>query len=132
MEKPPFRPLRANERALVERFLEPKFPGRDELRAQLENATARALDDDGCFALDCSSGPPAPIKVTIAVEGECLDRDGEKLYIQLHVLGGLMKSVEMYREDGAGPMGLPDPMSLKLFASGSEEAGVWTRSEKFK
>ena len=127
-----FRPLQENERRLVARLLEPRFPGRDELLAQLEVATAKTIDEDGCFALDCSSAPPAPVKSNLPTEGECLDLDGATLHVQLHVLDGIMRSLEMYKEDGSTPLRLPDPGAMKLFAAQSEDAGVWTRSERFR
>jgi hypothetical protein len=128
-----FRPLLTNERQILERLLEPRFPGRDELRAQLQVATAKTFDEDGCFDIQCSQPvSPAPVKSPIPTEGECADRDGATLHVQLHVVGGIMKCLEMYKEDGSAPLGLPDARSLKLFAAHSEDAGVWTRSEKFR
>jgi len=127
-----FRPLTASEREVLERLLEPRFPGRDELRAQLEHVTAQPLDDDGCLKLDCAGAAPAPVVSGVPTEGECLDADGGTLHVLLHVLGGFMRSLEMFKEDGSGPCALPAAAKLKLFAAQSEDAGVWTRSEKFR
>jgi hypothetical protein len=127
-----FRALKENEREVLERLLEPKFPGRDELRAQLTVATAREIDEDGCIELDCRSASPAVVNFNIPSEGECTDVDGVMVHVQLHVVDGFMKHLEIYKEDGSIPGGLPAANELKLFAAYSEEAGVWTRSEKFR
>ena len=50
-----FRPLKSTERELLERLLEPKFPGRDEFYAQLDGLVAKDLDDEGC--LNSNAGP---------------------------------------------------------------------------
>ena len=46
-----FRPLTTYERELLEKLLEPEFPGRDELRQQLNSVTAKQLHEDGTLDL---------------------------------------------------------------------------------
>jgi hypothetical protein len=127
-----FRPLTKHEREVLEKLLEPRFPGRDELRAQLQVATVTELDEDGCLEFDCGSAAPAPVRSSMPTEGECPDLDGATVHVQLHVLNGVMKSLEMYKEDGSSPCALPAAAGLKIFAAHSEDAGVWTRTEKFR
>jgi hypothetical protein len=127
----PFRPLTTNERDVVQRLLEPRFPGRDELRAQLDVATARETDDDGCIELACEGVPPAPVKWRIPAEGECPYGEGDIIYVLLYVENGFMSSLEIYTAGGTPWSGLPAAGDLKLFAPYSEDAGVWSRSDKF-
>jgi hypothetical protein len=80
-----FRPLDPRERGLIEKLLEAEFLGRDELRSQLGSVTAQQLHDDGTLKLRCASGLPAPIRRTLAIEGECKDADGGTIGVLLHV-----------------------------------------------
>jgi hypothetical protein len=89
----PFRPLAENERAVLQRLLKPRFPGRDELRAQLEIATARATDEDGCIELSCDGAPPAAVKAGIPAEGECPYGESDIIYVLLYVRNGFMSSL---------------------------------------
>jgi len=112
-------------------MLEPRFPGRDELRAQLAVATVRDFDDDGCLEFDCGAAAPAPVRWTIPTEGECLDADGLPVHVFLFVVNGFMKTLEVHTVSGSTHSGLPDARRLTLFAPYSEDAGVWTTSERF-
>ena len=48
-----FRPLESREREVLEKLLEPEFPGRDELRHQLNSVTAKQVFEDGTLDLQC-------------------------------------------------------------------------------
>src|SRR5580700_163999 len=85
-----FRPLKTHERELLERLLEPKFPGRDELRHQLKSVSAKQIFEDGTLVLQCDASPPAPVKCRVATEGECVDADGGRICVLLHVVNGVM------------------------------------------
>ena len=80
-----FRQLKAEERDLLEKLLEPEFEGRDELRSQLIGVVARELHEDGTLSLRCSSGSPAPGKHRLVAEGVCKDVDGMNIEVLLHV-----------------------------------------------
>src|SRR5438874_8795200 len=71
-----FRPLKTHERELLEKLLEPEFPGREELRQQLNSVTAKQVFENGTLALQCGLTHPAPVKSRVPVEGECRDADG--------------------------------------------------------
>ena len=126
-----FRPLTSHEREVIERLLEPRFPGRDELRAQLAVATARPKDDHGCIELRVESAPRAPVKHPIPAEGECTDNDGLTIQVHLQVVDGYLAGLVVFKLGGDDPLGLPPARDLKLFAAYSDEAGVWNRSPKF-
>src|ERR1700730_11777185 len=72
----PFRPLAPRELELLEKLLEPEFPGRDELQRQLGSVTARQTHDDGTLELHCEGGPQAPVGCRVPTEGEYLDAGG--------------------------------------------------------
>lgn len=112
-------------------MLEPRFPGRDELRAQLAIATVRDFDDDGCLEFDCGGAAPALVKATIPTEGECLDADGWPVHVFLFVVNGFMKTLELRTLSGSTHRDLPEARRLTLFAPYSEDAGVWNTSDKF-
>ena len=71
-----FRQLNDRERGLIEKLLETEFPGRDELRVQLNSVTGKQIENDGTLHLRSASGPPAPTKYAVAMEGVCTDADG--------------------------------------------------------
>src|SRR5436309_2787521 len=94
-----FRPLETHERELLEKLLEPEFPGRDELRQQLNSVTAKQILEDGTLALQCDSHHPAPVKSRIPTEGECRDADGAAISVFLHVVDGFINELEIVKYD---------------------------------
>lgn len=97
-----FRELDAREKGLLEKLLEPGFPGRDELRAQLGSLTAKPADADGTLVLRCGLGPPAPIQSRLVSEAMCRDADGGQVSLLLHVdKEGLLHMLEIIKYDGS-------------------------------
>lgn len=128
----PYRPLTRHEREVLEKLLEPSFPGRDELRAQVKLVEAREIDGDGCIEFSTVAAARAEVRFNIPTEGEYRDVDGITLHVQLHVMDGFIKELEVYKEDGSIPSGLPPVSDMKIFAAHSTEAGTWSRDEKYK
>ncbi len=91
------RPLKIRERELLEKLLEPEFPGRDELRRQLDSVTAKEILEDGTLALQCRPCLPAPVKRSMPTEGECPDADGVTIHVLLHVKDGFMSELEILK-----------------------------------
>ena len=118
-----FRPLKTHERELLEKLLEPEFPGRDELRQQLNSVTAKQILEDGTLALQCDSHHPAPVKWRIPTEGECRDAEGAGLHVLLHVVDGFMTELEIYKDGQSELHELPSARDLSLFTPYGE-AGV--------
>jgi hypothetical protein len=111
-----FRVLDSRERALIERLLEVDFQGRDELRAQIGSVTAKQIEKDGTLELRCASGPPAPTKYAVAMEGVYTDADGGMVAIILHVdKGGFMRMLEILRYDGSPIIKPPSADSVKVY-----------------
>ncbi|HZL28440.1 MAG TPA: hypothetical protein VFC39_18095 [Acidobacteriaceae bacterium] len=126
----PYRPLTRHEREVLDKLLEPSFPGRDELLAQVKLARARELDDDGCIEFSRVPAARSQAQFSIPTEGEYRDVEGITLHVQLHVVDGFVKQLELYKEDGSIPTGLPPASELRVFAAHSKEAGTWNRDEK--
>ena len=110
-----FRPLTAYERELLEKLLEPEFPGRDELRKQLNSVTAKQLHEDGTLDLQCGSGPPARTKYLMPMEGYCEDADGMTISVLLHVdKDGFMNMLEIIKYDNSPIINPPAARDLVL------------------
>ena len=93
-----FRQLDARERGLLEKLLEAEFPGRDELRTQLDSLTAKQIEEDGTLSLRCDSGSPSPGKYAVAMEGMCKDADGGDMSVMLHLNHqGFMSMLEIMK-----------------------------------
>jgi hypothetical protein len=121
-----FRPLKTHERELLERLLEPKFPGRDELRHQLKSVSAKQIFEDGTLVLQCDASPPAPVKCRVATEGECVDADGGRICVLLHVVNGVMNELEIFKWGSSSIISPPSARDLVLFTPYGE-AGVNSR-----
>src|ERR1700744_5972978 len=68
-----YRPLTRHEQEILDKLLEPSFPGRDELRAQVKLVEAREIDDDGCIEFSTIAAARADVKFNIPTEGEYRD-----------------------------------------------------------
>lgn len=102
-----YRILTVRERGLIERLLEPEFQGRDELRLQLKDVTAKQIHEDGTLYLQCSGGPPAPTKYRKAMEASATDSDGVGIAISLFVdEEGFMNMLEVIKY---GPIAIIKP-----------------------
>jgi hypothetical protein len=121
----PFRPLTTRERELVERLLEPDFPGRDELRRQLESVTAKQIFEDGTLALQCGPSEPAPVRCRVPTEGECPDADGMGIHVLLHVKVGVMHELEVFKDDGSPIRNPPVARDLVLFTPYGDAGVKW-------
>ena len=110
-----FRQLNNREVGLLEKLLEREFPGRDELRTQLQSVVAKQIQEDGTLSLRCVSGAPSPRRHTLAVEGECKDADGMVVSVMLHVdKDGFMNMLEIYKYDMSPIITPPSANSLVL------------------
>jgi uncharacterized protein DUF6984 len=109
-----FRPLTTYERELLEKLLEPEFPGRDELRQQLNSVTAKQTMEDGTLSLQCDSTHPAPVKCRVPVEAECPDADGGPISFFLHVVDGFLNELDIVKYDGSKILRPPPPRDLVL------------------
>lgn len=112
------RPLSEWERRLLVRLLEPPFPGRDQLREQLDQVLARAIDENGSLELQCEETTEAPVEKRIPTEGEGMDRDGITIHYLLHVVAGRMSELEIYKDDSSRVLQHPDPGEVEVIVLG--------------
>lgn len=112
--EPGFRPLTENEKKLLERMLDDAFPGRDELRRQLDSATAKRVNENGSLDLKVGSGPVAKVLRRVPTEAWCPDTDGMMIRLLLHVVEGKLFGLEIYKDDGSRIMRPPTASSLTL------------------
>jgi hypothetical protein len=116
-----FRELDPRERSLLEKLLEPEFPGRNELRAQLGSLTAKPAGADGTLILR-GSGPSATTQWRLVSEAMCRDADGGPISVLLHVdKQGLLHMLEIIKHDGS-PIVRP-PMAQDLVVLPAESGG---------
>jgi hypothetical protein len=91
------RELTLNERQLLEKLLEPDFPGRDELRSQVANSKVRTLHEDGTLEFVEVGGPTASVVQRVPVEATYDDRDGIAILVLLHVMEGKLNELEIVK-----------------------------------
>lgn len=112
-----FREMQPRERELIQKLLEPMFPGRDEVSQQLETAKVRTIDEDGSLEFSVSSSIRADhVKHVVPTEGEYEDPDGITVHVLLHLAGDKVKELEFFREDGSRVQTWPHPDSIRVFA----------------
>jgi hypothetical protein len=106
------------ERKVLDRLLEGNFQGKEEIRQQLLNATAKLIegtnDNYGSINIHTSSDHRADVKDRVPVMGTTRDEGGGPVEILLHVVDGLVKELEFVRVDGQQMDGLPQLNMLKL------------------
>jgi hypothetical protein len=109
------RPLTSSERELIDRLLEPDFPGRDQLREQL--TTARAVEiEDGGLSFICDTTVRAPVKSRVPTEGEYQDADGVTVHLLLHVVDGILRELEIFKDDSSPVVNKPVPSTIDVTA----------------
>lgn len=93
-----FRELTGRERGLVEQLTQPDFIGAAQIREQLEACEARTVDPEGSFELRVKNKSPARTFYRVPVELEARDRDGTPIHVLLHVVDGIVRRIEVYKD----------------------------------
>jgi hypothetical protein len=100
---------------LISALLAADFPGREALSEQLGSVAVRPLDENGSLELSTAAGAPrAEVVRRVPVEAELEDRDGVTVHVLLHVVDGLLKELEVYREDSGPLQRRLEPDELRL------------------
>lgn len=118
VEVVPPRRLQSDELAVLERLLSTRFGGRDELRRQL-GALRVSATCKTCPTVELTTVGDLERAKThrrIPVEGRARDVDGVPIQILLHVVDGVIASIEVFREDGERISEMPSPNSLDVFS----------------
>jgi len=114
------RPLSLDERALMDFLLSAEFPGRDELKSQLEVAQAVGICECGCGTVDFAvndSVARAVCREPIPVEAY-----GPAIEVLLFVRDGILSSLEIVDYEDKRPLPYPQPTDLKLWARPSRKS----------
>jgi hypothetical protein len=93
-----FRELTGRERGLVKQLTQLDFIGAPQLREQLEACEARTVDPEGSFELRVNNKAPARVFYRVPVELQARDRDGTPIHVLLHVVDGIAREVEVYKD----------------------------------
>jgi hypothetical protein len=125
------RALVEEERAILEFLLAEGFPGRDELRAQLDHLV---VTGPAC-ACGCESvalaverrAPPAAVDERVPTEALGRDAQGTEVGVLLHVIDGYMAELEFFSLADAKGFGRTTLDSLQL-AEWSEPGPDGTRT----
>ena len=122
MPASPYRSLMPRERALLDCLLFPDFAGKDQLASQVAQCLVRELDDDGSLGFLVDPGAPMDASLCesrIPTEAEYEDSDGVTVHFLLYVVDGVIRELEVYREDNARTAEWPpDPSLLRVFTPG--------------
>ena len=116
-----FRALTSWEKRLLLRLLSSPFPGRDTLIAQVKEAVASPmhedgtpLDQNGSLYLNTSVPESASVIARVPAEGEARDIDGVLIHYLLHVDRGRIFMLETFREDGARVLRQAEPEDVTV------------------
>jgi hypothetical protein len=108
-----WRALEPQEPAVLDHLLAIDFPGRDGLAEQIRTALVRRIDDEGSLRFRVEDAPAA-VAARVPVEGRYQDGDGPGgpgVNLLLHVVGGRLHELEVFKDDGAyirvGPFEVP-------------------------
>jgi hypothetical protein len=102
-----FRPPSAAERELLERLLGADFQGGEGLRRQLLDTVVQPIDLNGSLRLRPLDATPVLVARRIPVEANYADADGVTVHVLVHVIGGALNELEVYREDSGDVMVAP-------------------------
>jgi len=114
-----YRPLGDWESRIILRLLSAApFPGRDDLLAQVEKASARTIDEDGSISVRSAIVRRAAVTTRIPVEGEAQDTDGVTIHYLLHVVNGQIDELEVYKDDSSRVRRQAQPEDLRVMNAG--------------
>lgn len=116
-----FRPLSEWETGVLDRMLQVKFSGREQLLSQRDGLMAKTLDENGSLRFKVQSSKISPVN-GLVVEGRFPDFENSAasapaVNVLLHVKEGRLWMLEVYREDGAKISARPDPKRLVTFTA---------------
>ena len=110
-----FRPLRPDEKRILDKLLEADFPGRDAIRAQITNcAVEEWADGSRSLKFKTQSDQIAQVLDRVPVEGYVDPKDGGPCDILIHVVGGKIKYLEFVTYHLPNLSSLPDPSIIRL------------------
>jgi hypothetical protein len=103
-----WRKIMEHEKRILDLLLAQKFPGKDELRKQIDGAQVRTIDQEASIEIRPHSSIKAPVVKRIPVEAYAPDSDGVMVHALLHVVDGLAVELEFYKDDSSRILAMPD------------------------
>lgn len=104
------------ERAIFARLTSYEFEGREELIFQLAHCKVHVADENGSLDIKVEKYQyPDKLKKTIPTEGISSDIDGANINYLIHTREpGIVRMLEIYRDDGETIKQLPEPSTIKV------------------
>ncbi len=118
MESTNFREINSNEKRLLEHLLNVDFPGRDAIWEQVSNSLVAEIDENGSLEFKSKIGIKANVKKRIPIEAEFEDIDGVKVHLLLHVVNGVVKELEIYKDNGSSIIRIPETKNIRIVELG--------------
>lgn len=118
MTKEDFRAPTSDERKLIRALMQADFEGVTEIRAQLESCDVRKIDTEGSLELRVRDPRKASVRFRVPVELAGRDTDGYGIHVLLHVVDGICKEIEIYKDTSADILNWPT--SWDVVISGPE------------
>jgi len=107
------RPLSAEEKALADFLLSAEFPGRDELRVQLDSVKVVGICECGCGTVELAVEGDVPRSV--CREPIPIEAHDDALDVLLFVRDGVLSSLEIVDYKDRRPLPYPRPSDLELW-----------------
>ncbi len=76
----------------------------------------RSIDENGSLDFIVPLDKKASVHNSVPVEAEAEDVDGVTIHILLHVIEGIARGIEVYKEDLSRVILFPAPAELRLFS----------------
>ncbi|HXT85847.1 MAG TPA: hypothetical protein VN745_02375 [Verrucomicrobiae bacterium] len=112
------RPLKADERKLLEFMLSAEFPGRDELLLQMDSLRVTRECECGCGTVNLEAN--ASVARAICREPIPVEARGAGVDVLLFVRKGLLACLEIVDHGDARPLPYPKPEDLELWVPQSK------------
>jgi hypothetical protein len=114
-----YREPTTHERELMDLLVAPDFPGVGEIREQLGSCNVREIDGEGSLGLQIKNAVTASVIARVPVELYAPDTDGFDVHVLLHVIDGICREIEIYK-DTPGPIRkLPERWNCFVPSSGA-------------
>lgn len=108
--------MTVDEKQIIARLFEFPFPGSDDLAKQVKNCLVRSIDENGSLDFLVKEDPTEKVSSPVPVEAEAEDLDGTTIHILMHVIDGIARGIEVYKEDSSSVRQFPKPSQLRLFS----------------
>ncbi|WP_407645308.1 DUF6984 family protein [Halothiobacillus diazotrophicus] len=102
-----FRQTSDQEETLIRELLANDFVGRREVEMQLRNCNVRAIDSYGSLELKPSVTHSASVTHRVPTEIWGEDEDGILVHVLLHVIDGMCKEIEIYKDSPSSIVKMP-------------------------